>query len=271
MKLVTFTYKDRTRVGVWDDDRISLASWDDYMVSIVRRGIQPSRTSEHYDVADVKLNAPLIPGKIIGVGRNYAEHAAETGADIPAEPLLFAKLNTSVIGNGDMITWSESITTQVDWEGELGVVIGKTARNVREADAYNHIYGYTVANDVSARDLQSNDGQWIRAKGLDTFGPLGPCLVTRDEIADPHDLTIATSVNGEQLQYASTGLMLYKIPQLIAYCSRAFTLQPGDVILTGTPAGVGKGMKPPRFLKDGDEVSVSIDGIGTITNRFQII
>jgi 2-keto-4-pentenoate hydratase/2-oxohepta-3-ene-1,7-dioic acid hydratase in catechol pathway len=185
--------------------------------------------------------------------------------------LLFAKLNTSVIGDGDMITWSESITTQVDWEGELGVVIGRTARNVREADAYNHIYGYTVGNDVSARDLQSNDGQWIRAKGLDTFGPLGPCLVTRDEIADPHQLTIMTSVNGEQLQYASTGLMLYKIPQLIAYCSRAFTLQPGDVILKGTPAGVGKGMKPPRFLKDGDEVSVTIDGIGTITNRCQII
>jgi 2-keto-4-pentenoate hydratase/2-oxohepta-3-ene-1,7-dioic acid hydratase in catechol pathway len=270
VKLITFTHKDRTRIGIIEEDRVYMASWGDEMLSIIRRGVTPARTSEHFPLEEITYHAPIKPGKIIGVGRNYADHAAEMGNDAPKTPLLFAKLHTSVIGTGDTITWNEAITSEVDWEGELAVIIGRRARNVADADAYRHIHSYTVANDISARDLQKSDNQWVRAKGLDTFCPLGPVLITRDEIADPHALTIKTTVNGEEVQNASTGEMIFKVPQLIAFCSAAFTLEPGDVILTGTPAGVGSGMKPPRYLKDGDEVSITIDGIGTLTNTCKV-
>lgn len=152
-------------------------------------------------------------------------------------------------------------------EGELAVIIGKVGRNIAPEEAYKHVWGYSIANDISARDLQENDVQWARAKGMDTFCPFGPVIVTRDEIANPHDLMLITELNGEQVQCANTALMIHKIPDLIAYISQAFTLEIGDLILTGTPAGVGKGMKPPRFLQHGDVLRVSISGIGTLENR----
>lgn len=210
--------------------------------------------------------APLRPGKMLCVGRNYAEHAAELGNSLPDKPLIFAKYPTSVIGAGEAIRWRTEITNEVDWEGELAVVIGHEARQVTEAEALNYVFGYTVANDISARDLQATEGQWVRAKAQDTFCPLGVVVVTRDEIPDPHNLAISTRVNDEVMQDGNTSDMFFKVPYLVAYLSQTFTLEPGDIILTGTPSGVGKGMKPPRYLRDGDTVSVTIEGIGTLTN-----
>ena len=214
--------------------------------------------------------APIKPGKIMAVGRNYADHAAELKNNVPDTPLIFAKFPTSIIASEDAIQWSTAVTNQVDWEGELAVVIGKGGRNIPEADAHQHIFGYTIANDVSARDIQSAESQWVRAKAMDTFLPLGPGIVTRDAIDDPHNLRIQTTVNGETMQDASTADMVFKIPYLVHYLSQTFTLEPGDLILTGTPSGVGKGMEPPRFLSDGDTVSVTIENIGTLTNTCRV-
>lgn len=272
MKLVTFTSKQGTpRVGILDGDTVTMVASQGSMLSVIQSGITPELTSERFKLADVKLHAPLRPGKMIAVGKNYAAHAAETGSKPPETPLLFAKLTSSVISPGDTITWSEAITTQVDWEGELAVVIGKRARFVSEADAPKYIYGYTIANDVSARDLQNSEPQWLRAKGLDTFCPLGPAVVTRNDIADPQKLHITTKVNDEVMQDAGTDEMVHQVYKLIAYCSQSFTLEPGDLILTGTPAGVAVGMDKPRWLKEGDVISITIDPIGTLTNPCKVV
>jgi 2-keto-4-pentenoate hydratase/2-oxohepta-3-ene-1,7-dioic acid hydratase in catechol pathway len=273
MKLTTFSYRGRTRIGTIEGDSIRIVAWQDSMRQLVRRGVKPSPTYERaIPLAEAKLHAPLIPGKIIAIGRNYAEHAKETGSALPDKPLIFAKFPSSVIGPGDAITWRESITTQVDWEVELAVIIGQRAREVSEEDALNYVYGYTVANDVTARDLQQKlDTQWTRGKSLDTFCPLGPYIVTRDEIADPQNLAVKTTVNGEVMQDSNTSNMIFNVKHLISYSSRMFTLEPGDIILTGTPDGVGMGRKPPVFLKDGDTVTVSVEGVGEISNPCKVI
>ncbi len=271
MKLATFTHNGRQRIGAIEGDTVYVMAWQDNMRQLIRRGITPSRTYERVPLAEATLKAPLIPGKIIAIGRNYADHAAETGSDLPKAPLIFAKFPSAVIGQSEPITWRKSITQQVDWEVEIAVIIGKRAKNVSEADAYEHVYGYCVANDVSARDLQFGDGQWTRAKSLDTFCPLGPFIITRDEIDDPQNLALKTTVNGKVMQDANTKDMVFKIPYLIAYISQMFTLEPGDMILTGTPSGVGMGMKPQQFLADGDSVTVSVEGIGEVTNPCKVI
>ncbi|MEO8607101.1 MAG: fumarylacetoacetate hydrolase family protein [Chloroflexota bacterium] len=272
MKFATYTHQNRTRTGVIVDDRIYSTSSPDSMNYMIRRGITPSRTYEYLPLADVKLEAPIRPSKLICIGRNYAEHAKETGSAVPTAPIIFAKFPSSIIGNGETITWNESITKEVDWEGELAVVIGKKARHVKEEDALNYVFGYTIANDVSARDLQlREDSQWTRGKSLDTFCPLGPWVVSRDEIADPHNLSVKTTVSGEVRQDGNTKDFIFNIPVLISYCSRMFTLEPGDLILTGTPPGVGEGMKPPTYLKDSDTVTITIEGIGELTNPCKIM
>ncbi len=212
--------------------------------------------------------APITrPGKIVAVGRNYREHAAEESAELPEAPLLFAKLPSSIVGDGATISWSTALTAQVDYEAELAVVIGWSARNVPVDRALEHVLGYTCLNDVSARDLQVRDGQWTRAKSLDSFCPLGPWIVTADEIPDPGCLRVRCRVNGEARQDATTADLIHGVAELIAYCSRSFTLQPGDVIATGTPGGVGAFRDPPMFLADGDLVEVEIERIGTLRNR----
>jgi 2-keto-4-pentenoate hydratase/2-oxohepta-3-ene-1,7-dioic acid hydratase in catechol pathway len=272
MKLATFIYQDRTRLGEIVDDHIHTLPWAGDMIHMIRRGITLTRGSEKFALADVQLQAPLHPGKIVAIGRNYAEHAKETGSDVPKAPIIFAKFPSSIINPGDAITWRESITKEVDWEGELAVVIGKRARDVKEDDALSYVFGYTIANDVSARDLQLRiDSQWTRGKSLDTFCPLGPWITSHDEIADPHNLSIRTVVSGVTRQDSNTSNFIFNIPTLIAYCSRMFTLEPGDLILTGTPSGVGEGLKPPVFLKDGDTVSITIEGIGELTNPCKIL
>ncbi len=272
MKLATFTYNGRTRIGIIENDTIQVVAWQDSMRQLIRRGISPSRTYERFPLASATLNAPLIPGKIIAIGQNYAEHAAELGNKLPERPVIFAKFPSTVIGPGVPITWRSSITTQVDWEAELAVVIGKRAKDVPEADALSYVYGYCVANDVSARDLQlRTDSQWTRGKSLDTFCPLGPYIVTRDEIADPQNLNIKTTVNDKTMQDSNTRHMIFSVAHLIAYCSRMFTLEPGDIIITGTPSGVGDGRKPPRYLADGDVVTVSVEGVGEVSNPCKVI
>jgi len=219
-------------------------------------------------VADVKLLSPITnPNKVIAIGLNYIDHIKESNAAVPKIPIMFTKYTSSIVGNGDEVRWDPTLSEKVDWEVELAVVIGKSAYRVSEEDAFDYVVGYTVCNDVSARDLQTERGdQWIRGKSLDTFCPLGPCIVTKDEIKDPHNLKLKTTVNGKVMQDSNTKELLFKIPHLISYLSQAFTLQPGDVIITGTPPGVGMGMKPPVYLKDGDVMTVEIEGIGELTN-----
>lgn len=273
MKLVTYTHNNRTALGELDGDRVYALSGPDTMrmIDVLRRGITPTRVNQWFPLSEVQLGAPVRPGKIIAIGRNYAEHAKETGSDLPPAPIIFAKFPSTVIGPNETVTWSKSITTQVDWETELAVVIGKRARNVSEEDALNYVFGYTVANDVSARDLQIRiDSQWTRGKSLDTFCPLGPCIVTRSEIPDVQNLRLWTKINDEIVQDSNTQHMIFNVAHLISYSSRMFTLEPGDLILTGTPNGVGEGMKPPRYLQDGDVMTVAVDGIGELTNPCKV-
>jgi 2-keto-4-pentenoate hydratase/2-oxohepta-3-ene-1,7-dioic acid hydratase in catechol pathway len=206
------------------------------------------------------------PGKIVCVGRNYADHCAEQNRTPPEKPLFFTKSPTSVIGDGDPIDCHPGVTSECDYEGELAVVIGKEGRNIPVERAHEHVAGFTIVNDVTARDLQRTEKQWTRAKGLDTFCPMGPCIVTSDEIPDPHGLDLRCLVNGEPRQASNTRHLIFRVPDLVSRLSRGLTLEPGDVLSTGTPGGVGAYMDPPRFLADGDEVRIEIDGIGSITN-----
>jgi 2-keto-4-pentenoate hydratase/2-oxohepta-3-ene-1,7-dioic acid hydratase in catechol pathway len=214
---------------------------------------------------------PIRPGKIVAIGLNYLDHVRESGQQAPKVPLVFAKFVSSLAANGQTIVIDPEVTTRVDWEVELAAVIGIGGRYINADDASSHVFGYTVANDLSARDLQFSDGQWVRAKSLDGFCPLGPEVVTADEIDDPQLLSLRTLVNGAVKQDSNTAEMVFGVSELIAFCSRSFTLEPGDVILTGTPWGCGEFMTPPQSLADGDIVSVSVDRIGTLTNAIRVL
>jgi len=249
VKIARFSTGGDPRFGIVDDDEIVVLRGDPMFNGF-------DTTEERIPLADVKLLAPVIPrSKVVAVGRNYREHAAELGNEAPAEPLLFLKPNTSVIGPGDTIVRPQQ-SSRVDFEGELAIVIGSIAKNVSEADAASVVFGYTVANDVTARDLQEKDGQWARAKGFDTFCPLGPVIETEFEVASQG---IETRVNGEVRQSGRLDEMVHSVASVIAYASAVFTLLPGDVILTGTPAGVGP-------IMAGDTVEVTVEGIGTLSN-----
>jgi len=216
---------------------------------------------------EVQLLAPILnPQKIIAIGQNYRDHCLEQNAPIPERPIIFAKFPTAVIGNGAGIRWDPTLTSQVDFEAELGVVIGKRARCVSQEDAFEYVAGYMNANDVSARDLQFGDKQWVRGKSLDTFCPLGPYLVTKDEVSDPHTLSIRSILNDEVMQDSNTGNLIFRIPFLIEFASRAFTLLPGDILLTGTPPGVGVFRDPKVLLKPGDTITIEVEGLGTLSN-----
>jgi 2-keto-4-pentenoate hydratase/2-oxohepta-3-ene-1,7-dioic acid hydratase in catechol pathway len=210
--------------------------------------------------------APLRPGKIVAIGLNYMDHIREAGVEPPPRPLVFAKFPSSVIGPEDHVVVDPDLTQRVDWEVELAAVIGRRMRHVGEAAALEHVFGYTVADDVSARDLQFSDGQWVRAKSLDTFCPLGPVIVTADELGDPQHLRLSTAVNGEVVQDSNTAEMVFGVAQLLSFCSRSFTLEPGDVVLTGTPWGCGEFMQPPRSLRPGDVVECEVERIGRLRN-----
>ncbi len=251
MKIARFSHGDTIAFGIVDEEEDELVV---LKADPMFAGYEP--TGARVPLAEARLLAPVIPrSKVVAVGKNYREHAEEMGGEAPAEPLLFLKPNTSVIGPGDAIVLPRQ-SEQVEHEGEVAVVIGRIAKNVAEADAASVIFGYTIANDVTARDLQRRDGQWTRAKGFDTFCPLGPVIDTE---LDLEGGTIETVVDGQRRQHGRLADMVHSIPAIVAYASSVFTLLPGDVILTGTPAGVGP-------LVDGDTVEVTVSGLGTLSN-----
>ena len=235
------------------------------------------------DNRELRLGIPIANiGKVVCIGLNYVDHAKETGSPIPTEPIMFMKPTSSLNGPNDEVVLPRSITLsqtgnenensfkesdQSDWEVELGVVIGEEARSISASSALKYVAGYTVVNDVSEREYQLNaaGGQWIRGKGCDTFCPVGPWLVTKDEINDPQNLDVWLDVNGERVQSGNTNTMIFDVKTVVSYVSHFMTLEPGDLIATGTPPGVGMGMKPPKFLKPGDEMKVGINGLGVQT------
>ena len=247
MRIARFSHDGEVAFGVVEGDEIAeLASHPFGPVSF---------TGTRVAVADVRLLAPVLPSKVVAIGKNYADHADEMGGKVPERPLIFLKPSTAVAGNGDPIAYPAS-SQRVDYEGELAVVVGRLCRDVPEAKAADVVLGYTCANDVTARDQQQADGQWSRAKGYDSFCPLGPWIETD---VDVQDLRVTTTLNGEVKQDGRTSQIVHKVPALIAYITSCMTLLPGDVILTGTPAGVGP-------MQVGDEVTVEIERIGRLTN-----
>lgn len=250
MRIARFSTDDGMSFGVVEENTVAVIAAHPFG--------ELTFTGQRLPLADVRLLAPILPSKIIAIGKNYADHVREMGGDEPpAEPVLFSKPSTAVIGPGEAIAYPQKLSERVDHEGELAVVIGRMCREVPAARAAEVILGYTCANDVTARDLQAKDGQWTRAKGFDTFCPIGPWIETE---VDPADLSISTTVNGEVRQEARTSLLLHDVPTLVEYVSQVMTLLPGDVILTGTPAGVGP-------MEVGDEVTVTVENIGSLTNR----
>jgi 2-keto-4-pentenoate hydratase/2-oxohepta-3-ene-1,7-dioic acid hydratase in catechol pathway len=248
VRIARFTVEDEVDFGVVEGDEIA---------QITGHPFAPfTFTGYRYPIADIRLLAPIIPSKVVAVGKNYADHAKEMGGEAPSAPVLFLKPSTAVVGDGDAVQYPSS-SERVDYEGELAVVMGRLCRDVPPERALDAVLGYTCANDVTARDQQAADGQWSRAKGYDTFCPLGPWIATN---VDPADLEITTTLNGEVKQRARTSDMLHDVPTLISYISQVMTLLPGDVVLTGTPAGVGP-------MRVGDDVAVTVDGIGTLSNR----
>ncbi len=262
MRIVRYRPHDgASRVGLLDDGQVVDAGSDGDGPLPVPDGARGERLA----LADVELLAPVRPSKVVCVGLNYRDHAAEQNIELPARPLLFCKVPTAVCGPNAAIEKPTDLE-QLDYEAELGVVIGRRARHLDSADAADHIAGYVAVNDVSARDAQFSDGQWFRGKSCDTFAPLGPALVSSDEVGDPHDLAVRCTVNGELRQASRTDQLIFGVEELISYCSRYFTLLPGDVICTGTPGGVGAFLDPPRYLAAGDCVEIEIEHVGRLSN-----
>ena len=304
MKLVTYIHQGTNRLGVINDSQvIDLAlAWDAYPkhtgTSTSRQGSFPDDMSALLQSDDttwqlvgsvtawaealpdsagaslrqpldrVRLAPPLAnPSKIICVGLNYHDHCREQNIKVPDRPILFAKFPSSIIGPGDEITWPPEASRKVDHEAELAVIIGREGRHIPIDQAYDYVAGYTIVNDVSARDVQFADGQWVRGKSFDTFCPMGPYLLTADEVPDPHTLNIRCWVNGELRQDSNTRELIFKVPDLLAYISKTCTLMPGDILSTGTPGGVGVFRDPQVFLKTGDLVEIEIDKLGRLRNR----
>jgi 2-keto-4-pentenoate hydratase/2-oxohepta-3-ene-1,7-dioic acid hydratase in catechol pathway len=264
MKWVKFTYQGKPVYGLVSGSAVQITGhqWEDVLAG------KPATSQGEVALSEVRLLNPIArPGKIVCVGLNYMDHCRETNTPPPKKPLLFAKFATALNDPGGDITWSTDLTNEVDFEAELAVVLGKGGRNVPEKDALGYVAGYTAANDVSARDVQLGDGQWVRGKSLDTFCPLGPVFVTADEIPDPQRLAIKTYLNDTVVQDSNTSEMIFGVAQLVSFCSQAFTWEVGDIILTGTPHGTGMGRTPKLWMQDGDRVVVEVEGIGRLENR----
>ncbi|WP_186669149.1 fumarylacetoacetate hydrolase family protein [Sporosarcina sp. BP05] len=294
MKFMTFRYQSTTRLGVLQENSVldlnalhKLYNNDDFILpTTMEQLIQMNEkslpyveqllryyennegvlTDISYNLSEIEILAPVLtPEKIICVGLNYMDHCIETGLEPPASPVIFSKYANAIIGEKDAIEIPIN-STQVDFEAELVVVIGKEAKRITEEAAEEYIFGYTIMNDVSARDHQFSDGQWVRGKTADTFAPIGPIIVTKDEVDDPNNLDIYLTLNGEVMQQSNTKNLIFRIPYILSYLSQSITLKPGDLIATGTPPGVGMGRNPKVWLKDGDQLSISIENIGTLTN-----
>jgi 2-keto-4-pentenoate hydratase/2-oxohepta-3-ene-1,7-dioic acid hydratase in catechol pathway len=265
MRLATFQSSGGApEAGIVVNDRIIGTGTD--MISVIAAGVPPVASGPSHRLSDVKLLAPIPrPPKFICVGLNYRDHAREAGLEIPSIPTIFSKFSNVVIGPHEPIVLPR-VSKRPDYEAEFAFVIGPGGRNIPAARALEHVFGYTIVNDVSARDYQMSTSQWLMGKTFDTFAPMGPWIVTRDEIADPHALDLSLEIGGEILQHSNTRELVFGIPALIEFISSVVTLEPGDVVSTGTPAGVGFARKPPRYLKAGDEVVIRIQGIGELRN-----
>jgi 2-keto-4-pentenoate hydratase/2-oxohepta-3-ene-1,7-dioic acid hydratase in catechol pathway len=276
MRIVTFQQSGKTpEPGVIVDGKVVSLAGAGYpdVLSLIMAGdaglqaARSARPSAGVDLGSVKLLAPIPrPGKVICVGLNYRDHAIESGMDIPKVPTIFNKFPSVVIGPGDNIVLPKN-SEKPDYEAEFAFVVGRGGRHIAENSWREHMFGYTIVNDVSARDYQMATTQWLMGKTFDTFCPMGPWIVTADEIADPHALDIKMTINGEVLQNSNTRELIFNIPALLSYISGVCTLEPGDIVSTGTPAGVGLGFKPPRWLKAGEECVVTVQGIGELRNR----
>ncbi|MBW7882997.1 MAG: fumarylacetoacetate hydrolase family protein [Caldilineaceae bacterium] len=285
MKLVTFEQGNDIRVGALIDglagervvdfthidtripkDMLALLAGGPAVMALAAAALKTASAEHQYPRPAVKLKAPIPrPGKIICIGLNYRDHAAESNQPVPEFPTVFAKYANVVVGPGEAIVLPK-VTEQIDYEAEFAVVIGRTAKDVREEDALDYVAGYVPFNDVSARDFQMRTSQWTMGKTFDTFGPMGPALVTADEIPDPHALDITLTIDGEVLQSSNTRNLIFTVPQLIADLSAVMTLEPGDIISTGTPGGVGAARTPKRWLRAGETVCVEIQGLGVLEN-----
>jgi 2-keto-4-pentenoate hydratase/2-oxohepta-3-ene-1,7-dioic acid hydratase in catechol pathway len=285
MKLVTFMRDGSRRIGALETrdgrqvvidlnrtdprlptDMIALLAGGRPALALAQDAVASAGGTESLELSALTLKAPIPrPGKIICIGLNYRDHAEESRLPIPDYPTVFSKYANSVTGPGEPIVIPR-VSDQVDYEGELGVVIGRQARYVSEEEALGYVAGYMAFNDVSARNFQMRTSQWTIGKTFDTFAPMGPALVTADQVADPHHLDLRVTVSGQVLQDSNTRHLIFNVPQLVAYLSQAMTLEPGDVIATGTPGGVGFARNPPRFLQPGDEVQVEIESVGKLVN-----
>ena len=267
MKIAQYYDKDRIRLGRIEGENVIPIDFQGDMISFINSRSDLRDSGEPVSIDGIRF-APSVsrPSKIIGIGLNYRDHINESKGKVPEIPMIFAKFPNTLLGHKGQITWNSNLTRKVDFEAELAVIIGKEIYECPEDEAMEGVFGYTCGNDVSARDLQFADGQWVRGKSPDTFCPLGPWVVTSEEIVDPHSLGIKSLLNGRIMQDSNTSLMLFKLPSLISFLSRSFTLVPGDVILTGTPHGVGCFREPSVYMKDGDEIVVEIEGVGRLEN-----
>ena len=285
MKVVTFSIQEDKHIGVVQGEKIisltalnaekfppcmkTFIEGSDNLRNEAEELIEQQQDDEKtvFPLSDVNILPPIAqPEKIICVGLNYIDHCKETGMEPPASPVIFSKYANAIIGHNDAVEIPVN-SNEVDFEAELVVVIGKEAKRVSEEEANDHVFGYTIMNDVSARDLQFADGQWSRGKTADTFAPIGPVIVTHDEVGDPHQLAISLELNGEIMQDSNTSNLIFTVPQIISFLSQSMTLKPGDLIATGTPPGVGMGRNPKVWLKNGDKMNIKIEKIGTLTNH----
>jgi 2-keto-4-pentenoate hydratase/2-oxohepta-3-ene-1,7-dioic acid hydratase in catechol pathway len=288
MKFVSYQVGDRQTYGVERDARIielaglhglpqdllgGIEQGEGFFQKVKNVLQDDSVEPPTYSHDEIKWLSPLpkVKRNIMCVGKNYRDHAIEMGSeqDIPKDIMIFTKATNTVIGHGETVLHHGEVTEELDYEGELAVVIGKRGKGVSPEDALDYVFGYTILNDITARDLQKKHGQFFIGKSLDTTCPIGPYLVTKDDIADPQNLEIKTRVNDETRQSSNTSEMIFNIPTIISTLSKGMTLEPGDIIATGTPAGVGKGFKPPLFLKKGDRVEIEIESLGILTNQLQ--
>ncbi|MGM0887417.1 MAG: fumarylacetoacetate hydrolase family protein [Bacillota bacterium] len=284
MKITTFSVQSEQHIGLVQDDRIiSLTAlcpeeFPACMKKFIERSgelrtraeqliEQPINGDAIFKLSEVKILPPIAkPDKIICVGLNYFDHCKETGMEPPVSPVIFSKYSNAIAGHNDAIEIPIN-STEVDFEAELAFVIGRDAKHVSEEEAIEYVFGYTIMNDISARDLQFQDGQWSRGKTADTFAPFGPVIVTHDEVGDPHKLAITLELNGEIMQDSNTSNLIFTVPKIISFLSQSMTLKPGDLIATGTPPGVGMGRNPKIWLKNGDRINISIEKIGTLSNH----
>lgn len=284
MKIATFSVQTEQHIGLVKDDQIiSLTALcpEEFPACIkkfIERGSELCSRAEQiieqrvnddaiFKLSEVNILPPIAkPDKIICVGLNYFDHCKETGMEPPESPVIFSKYANAIAGHNDAIEIPIN-STEVDFEAELAFVIGREAKRVSEEEADDYVFGYTIMNDISARDLQFQDGQWSRGKTADTFAPFGPVIVTKDEVGDPHNLAISLELNGEIMQDSNTSNLIFTVPKIISFLSQSMTLMPGDLIATGTPPGVGMGRNPKIWLKNGDRMNVSIEKIGTLSNH----